>query len=65
MFDVQPSSFVPKPKIESTLLIFKKSYVHPLKNPKNLEKITRLLFNQRRKKIRKAINQLLKTKQIL
>ncbi len=63
MFDVQPSSFVPKPKIESTLLIFKKkSYVHPLKNPKNLEKITRLLFNQRRKKIRKAINQLFKNK---
>ena len=48
--DVKPQSFSPKPKIDSTILYFspKKNY-HELKNPKNLEKVTRVFFLHRRK----------------
>ena len=57
LFDIKPSSFEPKPKVESSLLFFsEKVDKYNLKNPKNLELITRVLFNQRRKKIRKSIN---------
>ena len=43
--DIKPSSFFPKPKIDSSLLIFypKKNYVK-IKDPNNLEKITRIFF---------------------
>ncbi len=57
--DVQPTSFSPKPKVESTLLIFKpKKNFFILNNPKNLEKITRIFFNHRRKMIKKPFNQI-------
>ena len=54
ILDVNPDCFTPKPKIKSTLLEFipKKSFIE-LKNPRNLEKITNLFFNQRRKMIKK------------
>ena len=57
--DIKPSSFFPKPKIDSSLLIFypKKNYVK-IKDPNNLEKITRIFFNQRRKMLKKPFNQL-------
>ncbi len=57
--DIKPSAFFPKPKIDSSLLIFypKKSYVK-IKDPNNLEKITRIFFNQRRKMLKKPFNQL-------
>jgi len=57
--DVKPESFVPKPKIDSTLLIFspKNDYIK-IKNAKSLETITRTFFNQRRKMIKKPFNQL-------
>ena len=57
--DIKPSSFFPKPKIDSSLLIFypKKNYVK-IKDPNNLEKVTRIFFNQRRKMLRKPFNQL-------
>ena len=57
--DIKPESFYPKPKIESSLLFFspKKKFIQ-LKNPCNLEKITRIFFNQRRKMIKKPFNQL-------
>ncbi len=61
LFDIKPSSFKPKPKVESSLLFFReKNYKYKLNNPKNLEMITRVLFNQRRKKIRKSINKIFK-----
>ena len=52
--DIYPSCFSPKPKVESTLLIFepKRNFVK-FKNPKNLEKITRVFFMHRRKMIKK------------
>ena len=37
-----------------------KSKIHEIKDPKNLEKITKVFFNQRRKMIKKPINILFK-----
>ena len=57
--DVKPESFSPKPKIDSSLLYFSpKKNFYKIKNPKNLEKITRVFFNQRRKMLKKPFNQL-------
>tara|TARA_Y100000591_G_scaffold325861_1_gene347479 strand:- start:1335 stop:2123 length:789 start_codon:yes stop_codon:yes gene_type:complete len=57
VFDIKPSSFSPKPKIDSTVLIFKpKNNFFKFKNPKNLEKITRIFFMHRRKMIKKPYN---------
>ena len=57
--DVSPSSFFPKPKIDSSILIFSpKDDFYKIKDVKNLEKITRTFFNQRRKMIKKPFNQL-------
>ena len=55
--DINPRSFFPKPKVDSTLLYFKpKKSFYQFKNSKNLEKITRIFFNQRRKKIKTPFN---------
>ena len=61
VFNINSSCFNPKPKVQSTLLMFtpRKSYPK-LKNSKNLEIVTRIFFNQRRKKIKKPLNQLFK-----
>ena len=57
--DIKPSSFYPKPKVDSSLLFFKpKKNFYSFKNPKNLEIITRVFFNQRRKMLKKPFNQL-------
>ena len=57
--DIKPSSFYPKPKVDSSLLFFKpKKNFYNFNNPKNLETITRIFFNQRRKMLRKPFNQL-------
>ena len=59
--DVKPNSFFPKPKVHSTVLEFvSKRKFHEIKDPKNLEKITRVFFSQRRKMIKKPINILFK-----
>ena len=57
--DIKPQSFSPRPKIDSSLLFFtpKKNFFK-LKNPKNLEKVTRIFFSQRRKMLKKPFNQL-------
>ena len=54
IFDIQPSCFQPKPKIQSSVLFFepRKNFLK-FKNPKNLEKITRVFFMHRRKMIKK------------
>ena len=55
--DVKASSFYPKPKVESSLLFFKPKEKFPnFRNPKNLEKITRVFFMHRRKMIKKPYN---------
>ena len=59
IIDIKPGSFYPKPKIESTLLFFSpKKNFFKIKDPTNLEKITRIFFNHRRKMIKKPFNQL-------
>ena len=61
IIDIKPHSFSPKPKIDSTLLFFSPKKNFPkLKNPKNLEKITRIFFRHRRKMLKKPFNQLFK-----
>ena len=59
VFDISPNCFYPKPKIQSTLVHFtpKTSYFE-LEESKNLEKITRIFFNQKRKKIKNPLKQL-------
>ncbi len=55
--DVSPNSFYPIPKIKSTVLLIKpKNEIFNLKNPKSLEHITNIFFNQRRKMIKKPLN---------
>ena len=61
IMNISPNSFFPKPKIESSLLIFSpKNKFYKIKNPKNLEMITQIFFNQRRKMIKKPFNQIFK-----
>ncbi|MDC3106611.1 16S rRNA (adenine(1518)-N(6)/adenine(1519)-N(6))-dimethyltransferase RsmA [Candidatus Pelagibacter sp.] len=57
IFDIKPSSFAPKPKVDSTVLLFEpKRKYFKINNPKNLEKITRIFFSERRKMIKKPYN---------
>ena len=56
--DIKPESFSPRPKVNSSLLLFypKKNFIK-IEDPNNLEKITRIFFNQRRKMLKKPFNQ--------
>ena len=59
IIDIKPYSFVPKPKVDSTLLVFTpKTDYKKICSEKSLEKVSRIFFNQRRKKIKKSFNQL-------
>ena len=57
IIDIKPNSFWPKPKIDSSLLVLtpKKKFFE-LENPKTIEHVTRIFFNQKRKKIKKPFN---------
>ena len=57
--DILPESFSPKPKIQSSLIHFtpKKNFAE-IKDPSNLEKITRIFFSHRRKMLKKPFNQI-------
>jgi len=55
--DISPNSFFPKPKVDSSLLLFKpKKKFFEINDPKNLEKITRIFFSNRRKMLKKPFN---------
>ena len=57
--DINPHSFFPKPKVESSLLLFSpKKKIFKIQDPKNLEKVTRVFFSHRRKMLKKPFNQL-------
>ena len=57
--DIKPESFFPRPKIDSSLLfISPKKKFYKIKDPKNLEMVTRVFFNHRRKMLKKPFNQL-------
>ena len=59
IIDIKPNSFWPKPKVDSSLLVFTpKKKFFKLKTPKTIELVTRIFFNQKRKKIKKPFNQL-------
>ena len=61
IIDIKPESFLPKPKIDSSLLVFSpKEKFFKLNNANNLKMITRVFFNQRRKMIKKPFNQIFK-----
>ena len=54
--DINPNSFQPIPKVKSSLLVFEpKLKYHNLINPRNLEHVTNIFFNQRRKMIKKPL----------
>ena len=58
-FDISPKCFFPVPKVWSSLVVLKpKSKIEKILQPKNLEHITNIFFNQRRKMIRKPMKQL-------
>ena len=59
--DINPKSFYPIPKVESTILLMEpKEKIFELNNAKNLEYITNVFFNQKRKMIKKPMNLLFK-----
>ena len=59
--DIDPKYFYPVPKVWSTLITLKpKSKFEKIKEIKNLEHVTNIFFNQRRKKIKKPMKQLFK-----
>ena len=66
-FNVSPNCFFPKPKIDSTILYLKpnKKISNKIKNIENLEKITNILFSNRRKMINKNLKRLFKAKLFL
>ena len=57
--DIKPDSFFPKPKVDSSLLLFSpKNKIFKIKDPKNLEIVTRVFFSHRRKMLKKPFNQI-------
>ena len=59
VLDISPNNFFPKPKVWSSLIILEpKKKIENLKKTKNLEHVTNIFFNQRRKMIRKPMKQL-------
>ena len=64
IIDIKPESFSPRPKIDSSLLLFTpKNNFFELKDAKNLEMITRVFFSQRRKMLKKPFNKVFKNAQ--
>jgi 16S rRNA (adenine1518-N6/adenine1519-N6)-dimethyltransferase len=63
-FKVSANCFFPKPKVESTVLYLKpKSIIsNAIHNLENLEKVTNIMFSNRRKMINKSFKKLFKNK---
>ena len=61
-FNVSPNCFLPKPKVDSTVLYIvpKNKIFYKIKNIENLEKITSILFSNKRKMINKNIKKIFK-----
>ena len=57
IIDINPECFYPKPKVKSSVLYFEpKNNYFNFKNSKNLEKVTDIFFQNKRKMIKKPIN---------
>jgi len=64
-FYISSFCFRPKPKVSSVLLHFKPKEINfKIKNISNLEKVTQVLFSNKRKMINKTVKKLLKQKQL-
>lgn len=65
-FDIKPTSFIPQPKVMSSVVHIKPKSAEIRKNVniKKLEEITFALFNQRRKKIKQPIMNLISSGKI-
>ena len=61
IIDINPNFFFPKPKVWSSLITLKpRLNFEVIEDIKNLEHITNIFFNQRRKMIKKPMKQLFK-----
>jgi len=61
IIDIKPESFSPRPRINSSLLLFTPRIdFFEIDNAKNLEMITRVFFSQRRKMLKRPFNQIFK-----
>ena len=59
--DIDPENFYPKPKVKSSLLYFEpKANFFNFEDSKNLEKVTDIFFQNKRKMIKKPLNILFK-----
>ena len=64
--DISPKSFYPAPKVESTILFMEpKKKFFKFNNPKSLEYITNIFFNQKRKMIKKPMKLLFQNSEII
>ena len=61
-FQISRKCFLPKPEVDSKIIIFKPKIktAYDIKNIKNLEKITEVLFSGKRKMINKAFSKIFK-----
>ena len=59
-FDISKNCFFPKPKVNSTVIVFKPKIINNIhiKNIDNLEKVTNIFFSFKRKMINKALAKL-------
>ncbi len=64
-FNVSPNCFHPKPKINSTVILFQPNSLqdYKIKDIKNLEKITNIFFSNQRKMINKCVKKIFKNTQ--
>ena len=57
IMDIEPENFYPKPKVKSSLVYFEpKNKFFNFSNSKNLEKVTDIFFQNKRKMIKKPLN---------
>ena len=64
-FNISPNCFFPRPKITSSLIHFKpKNSLAKIKSIENLEKVTNIIFSNKRKMINKNINKILSKNEI-
>jgi len=66
LFNVGPGAFNPPPKVDSAIvrLVPHETLPHPAKDPRQLERIVREAFNQRRKTLRNTLKGLLDSQAI-
>ncbi len=66
ILDVKPSSFIPRPKVDSTVIKITPNPKYTLVDDEIFEKIVKICFSQRRKKIKNNLDQLdINTAQLL